>query len=101
GVAFTAAPPTGDSALTVINAVRGLGERLVSGQAAPDEWVVCGQDATCRRTPEGAIDASTARAVAALARRVEAHLGRPQDVEWALAGGELFVLQARPVTALS
>src|SRR5918911_1603212 len=100
GVAFTADPVTGDGAVTVINAVRGLGERLVSGQGTPDEWLVYGQDAVCRRAPEGAIDAATARAVAALARRVATYLGRPQDVEWALAGGELFVLQARPITAV-
>src|SRR2546423_714609 len=100
GVAFTVDPVTGDGAATVINAVHGLGERLVSGQGTPDEWLVYGRDAVCRRAPEGAIDAATARAVAALARRVAAHLGRPQDVEWALAGGELFVLQARPITAL-
>src|SRR5262249_55178718 len=82
--------------------VRGLGDRLVSGQVSPDEWVVRGDDITLRAAPEGAIDADQARAVADLARRVEAHFGGlPQDIEWALAGGELFLLQARPITTLS
>ena len=101
GVAFTADPITGDRAETVISAVRGSGERLVSGQATPDEWVVREQEAVCRAAPEGAIDAGQALAVAALARRVQAQFGgTPQDIEWALAGEELLLLQARPITAL-
>ncbi|MCA1670940.1 MAG: pyruvate, phosphate dikinase, partial [Actinobacteria bacterium] len=41
-----------------------------------------------------------ARAVAELARRVQAHFGAPQDIEWALADGQVWLLQARPITAL-
>jgi pyruvate,water dikinase len=100
GVAFSADPVTGDRDTAVVNAVRGLGERLVAGRASPDEWVVRGGEATCRAAPEGAIDAGVAARVAALARRVEARLGAPQDLEWALAGGQLVLLQARPITAL-
>jgi hypothetical protein len=100
GVAFSADPVTGDRATAVVNAVRGLGDRLVAGRASPDEWVVRGVAATCRAAPEGAIAAEVAADVAALARRVEARLGTPQDIEWALAGGELVLLQARPITAL-
>jgi pyruvate,water dikinase len=102
GVAFTANPVTSDGTETLVSAVRGLGDRLVSGQASPDEWVVRGDEAVCRGAPEGAIDADQARAVADLARRVEAHFGGvPQDIEWARAPGALFLLQARPITALS
>jgi phosphohistidine swiveling domain-containing protein len=100
GVAFTANPLTGERAETVVSAVRGPGERLVSGQASPDEWLVRADAAVCQRAPEAAIDADQARAVAELARRAEAHFGGPQDVEWAIAGGQLFLLQARPMTAL-
>jgi len=100
GVAFTANPVTGDRTETVVSAVRGLGERLVSGQASPDEWLIRGEEAFCQRSVEAAIDADQARAVAEMARRVEAHFGRPQDVEWAIADGQLFLLQARPMTAL-
>jgi phosphohistidine swiveling domain-containing protein len=101
GVAFTANPVTGNRAEVVINALRGSGERLVSGQATPDEWIVRDQEAICRAAREGAIDADQALAVAALARRVEAHFGGiPQDIEWTLIGDELFLLQARPITAL-
>jgi len=100
GVAFSADPVTGDRDTAVVNAVRGLADRLADGTASPDEWVVRGAAATCRAAPEGAIDAELAAEVAALARRVEARLGAPQDIEWALAGGELVLLQARPITAL-
>lgn len=100
GVAFTANPVTGSRDEVFIEAVRGLGERQVSGRASPDEWVVSGADARCDASHEAAIDAEQALAVAQLARRVEAHLGRPQDIEWALAAGALHVLQSRPITSL-
>ena len=100
GVAFTANPVTGDRNETIVNAVKGLGERLVSGQTSPDEWLIRGEEAICQRAPEAAIDADQARAVAEMAKRVEAHFDSPQDVEWAIADGQLFLLQARPMTAL-
>lgn len=96
GVAFTANPVTGDRAETVVSAVKGLGDRLVSGQVSPDEWLVKGEDTICQRSQEDAIDAAQVRAVAELARRVEAHFGAPQDIEWAFVGGQLFLLQAAP-----
>lgn len=100
GVAFTADPVSGDRDAVIVSSVRGLGERLVSGESTPDEWVVRGDQVDCRRASEGSIDATQARAVADLARRVEAHAGAPQDIEWAIAGGTVFLLQARPMTAL-
>lgn len=100
GVAFTANPLTGRRDETIVTAVRGTGERLVSGEADGDEWVVRGTEATRNRSTEEAIDAAQVVAVATLARRVEKHLGRPQDIEWAIAGGALHLLQARPITAL-
>ncbi len=100
GVAFTANPVTGDRGETMISAVRGLGERLVSGQAEADEWVVRGVEATCRRVVDGVLSPEQALAVAELARRIDAHFGQPQDVEWAIADGALAILQARPMTAL-
>ena len=101
GVAFTANPVTGDRCETVVNAVRGFGERLVSGHATPDEWVVRDGRAVCRNEPEGALVEHEVLAVAELARRVEQHFGYPQDIEWAISGGRLYLLQARPITTLS
>lgn len=100
GVAFTANPVTGDRAETLVSAVKGLGERLVSGEASPDEWSVKGGKATVQSAPEGAITAEQVLQVAELARQVEAHFGAPQDIEWAWSAGRLYLLQARPITTL-
>src|SRR5215216_142697 len=100
GVAFTANPVTGERGEVVITAARGFGERLVSGEALGDEWVVQGDEASCRRKSEDAIAAEQAVKIAELARRAEAHFGSPQDIEWAISGDELYLLQARPMTAL-
>lgn len=100
GVAFTANPRTGDRHETVINAVRGLGDRLVSGEVTADEWVVRGGTATGSTGREGVLSAADALVVAQLARRVEAHYGAPQDVEWALSEHSVHLLQARSVTAM-
>lgn len=99
GVAFTANPVTGDSEI-LVSAVKGLGERLVSGQATPDEWVVRGSEASCVRSSEGALDKDQASEIAKLAKAIEGIFGSPQDIEWAMADGKVFVLQARPITAL-
>jgi pyruvate,water dikinase len=101
GVAFSANPVTGRRDEVVVNAVRGLGERLVSGEATADEWIV-GPDerAQAVHAVEHALTTDDAHAVAALARRVERHYAAPQDIEWALAGAQLHLLQARPITAL-
>ncbi|MTI85137.1 MAG: hypothetical protein FH756_14890 [Firmicutes bacterium] len=100
GVAFTANPLTGDRCETMVSAVRGLGERLVSGQATPDEWVVREGRAVCRNAPEGSLGEQEVLAVAQLASRVEEHFGVPQDIEWASSNGRLYLLQARPITTL-
>jgi pyruvate,water dikinase len=101
GVAFTADPVTGDRERVVINAVRGLGDRLVSGEAEPDEWVVVdGGSPERRRWVDDVIDAALASQIADLARRIEAHEGGPLDVEWAAVGPTVYVLQSRPMTGL-
>ena len=100
GVAFSADPITGDRKTAVVDAVRGLGDRLVSGEASPDQWLVHGTQASCQAAPEGAIDATVALDLAQLARRVAAHQEVPQDIEWAIADDKVVLLQARPITAL-
>jgi pyruvate,water dikinase len=99
GVAFTANPVTGDRE-TIVSAVRGVGDRLVGGEATPDEWVVRDGEVMRLSGSEEAIHGEVARQVADLAARVEAFLGGPQDIEWAVADGQLHLLQARPITSL-
>jgi phosphohistidine swiveling domain-containing protein len=100
GVAFTANPVTGDRDEVVVTAVRGQGERLVAGQAAGDQWVIRHGQATYTRQTEQALTADHALKVATLARRVEQRYGVPQDLEWAITDERLWLLQARPMTAL-
>ena len=101
GVVLTADPITGDRTSNVLTAVRGLGDRLVSGAAAGDEWVVRDGEATARRQPESAIGATQAVEIARQAREIAEARGVPQDIEWAIdADGALWILQARPMTAL-
>ncbi len=125
GVLFTANPLSGLRSETVIDATYGLGEALVSGQVEPDHYEVdtkrgqitkreLGSKAlaihpldgggTRRETPQGAdrqaLPDDQILALAALGQRVAAEYGQPQDIEWALAGGQLSLLQSRAVTSL-
>jgi phosphohistidine swiveling domain-containing protein len=103
GVAFTADPVTGRRDVVVIDAVAGLGERLVSGEATPERWTMEKNGRATRRSTAGdaVLDEASVGAIAELARNVEAELGGPQDVEWAIdPAGSVVLLQARPITAL-
>ena len=99
GVAFSANPVTGDRDEVVINAVRGLGDKLMSGEVSGDEWTARRHVATAV-VDHGVLTSEQVLHIAATARSLEAELGAPQDVEWALLDGELILLQARPITAL-
>ncbi|MEZ4393346.1 MAG: PEP/pyruvate-binding domain-containing protein [Polyangiales bacterium] len=102
GVAFSADPASGARGVTLIEAVRGLGDRLVSGEADPESWRVSG-DGPPRRVRtlgERVLDDAQAMEVSRLARAMEALFGCPQDIEWAFADGALHLLQSRPITAL-
>ena len=100
GVAYSANPITGTRDEAVVSAVRGLGERLVSGEAAPDEWSVRDNTPVRVRGSEGAIEDAQAARIAQLAIEVAERLGAPQDIEWAIADGQLYLLQSRPITTL-
>ena len=104
GVAFTADPLTGERDRVVVNVVRGLGESLVSGRAIADEYLVAKADgAVLHRRTSGVLASNEAVVLSALlqsALHAERHFKIPQDIEWAFAGGRLFVLQSRPITNL-
>lgn len=100
GVAFGRDPVTGDDR-AVIEAVPGLADRLLDGEATPERWVVT--DGTAKRDEGGApaLRASEALRVAAMVRLLGEIFESPQDVEWAFAGDELHVLQSRPITTVA
>jgi rifampicin phosphotransferase len=100
GVAFGADPVTGSSSTVVISAVRGSGVGLVSGGLEAEDWEVTADVAHRRGADRGTLTPDQAGAVARLLRRLEVELGHPQDVEWAIVGGGVVVLQARPMTAV-
>jgi pyruvate,water dikinase len=126
GIAFTAHPVTGSLDTIVINSSWGLGEAIVSGRVTPDSflvtkgtWQIIEREIYPKEIatyPEGrgTADLPVDRAkrnqpsltdpqvteVAMLAAKVEVHYGAPQDVEWALEGDNLYVLQSRPITTL-
>ncbi len=128
GVAFSVNPLSGAWAEAVVSAVPGLGEALVGGDADADTFTINRSGEIVdrkiaektvvhrfnRKTGRGisienldppashapALHDEQARAVADLARRCQRHFGIPQDIEWAFGGGELFLLQSRPITTL-
>ena len=98
GVAFSADPVSGLRGRVVIAAIEGLGDALVSGEADGQNWVLEGE--TIGTAPEAVpiLSEDEVREVAALARKAEARFGCPQDIEWAMDGEGLHILQARPIT---
>ena len=125
GVLFTANPVTGHRDEMVIEASFGLGEAIVSGQVDPDnyvinqlEWKIAERKLGAKETailarPSGGTERVQHEAkqeqalpdtqiieLAQLARRVADHFGSPQDIEWAWANRQLYLLQARPITSL-
>ncbi len=97
GVLFTADPVTGSRSRMSGNYVPGLGEQLVSGQANAASFPL--------QHPRGTYQGPSAlqpfaRELYQLGTRLEKELGAPQDIEWAIANGKLYLLQARPITTL-
>ena len=97
GVLFTTDPVTGDLMQMTGNFVQGLGEALVSGQANPRTFTLARPKGTYSGPAE--LD-RLARALYRNACRLEKELGGPQDIEWAVAGRRLYILQSRPITTL-
>jgi rifampicin phosphotransferase len=126
GALLTANPITGLRDELVIDASPGLGEAVVSGLVTPDHyevdkrslkitrWVPGRGEVVVRGLPRGGTQQAAAspapgqpalpepvvRSLARMGTAIERHFRVPQDVEWAWAGEQLYVLQARPITAL-
>ena len=100
GVLFTADPLTGRRQRAVVDAVRGLGEQLVSGAANPDHFVVDARRGAILERRGDAIDDTRLLELARLGERIERHFGRPQDIEWAVDSERTWIVQSRDITTL-
>jgi pyruvate,water dikinase len=100
GVVFSADPLTGLRHHTVISAIAGLGDRLVSGEEDGETWQIDTRQSSILKAPQdrAVLSAGQALELADLARRVEQAFAGPQDIEWAYDGDVLHILQARPIT---
>jgi pyruvate,water dikinase len=129
GVMFTRSPLTGDRSVITIEATWGLGSAVVSGEVTPDRFVIAkitgevsvreisdkhiqhvpaeGGGVKEVETPEElrrvpSVSDQELAALKDIARKVERHYGRPQDIEWAIdRSGQIHLLQSRPETVWS
>ena len=100
GVLFTADPITGRRRRAAIDAVRGLGEQLVSGAVNPDHYLVDTSTLAVVERRGDILDDIRLRELAKIGARIEAHFGRPQDIEWAIDSSKLWIVQSRDITTL-
>ena len=126
GILFTANPVTGNRDEILINATWGLGEAIVGGLVTPDTLIVAKGSGTIQHreiaaktmmtvrletgTEEQAVPESlqdrpvlndaTISDLARFGEQIEAHYNMPMDIEWAIADGQIAILQARPITSL-
>lgn len=128
GVAFGAEPVSGRRGVAIVTALYGLGTALVAGESDADTYHVdregrilyryiatkrlahrCdpdspdgirGADISEEHAKRPALNDDQIRAVARLVRRAGRHFSRPQDIEWAIENGRLYLLQSRPITSL-
>jgi pyruvate,water dikinase len=125
GILFTADPVTSNRKVVAVEASFGLGEAMISGLVNADVYKVRDGEIVAKvvATKQLAIHASPAGGtlelaieperqeqpaltdaqvvqLAQLGRRIEAHFGRPQDIEWCLVDDEFQIVQSRPITTL-
>ncbi|WP_049998391.1 pyruvate, water dikinase [Halococcus sediminicola] len=128
GVMFTSHPSTGAPEL-IVEAAWGLGEAVVAGEVSPDNYVVDREDrdldsvtvadkkTMCVKDPETGettmvdvpsekreaqvLDEDELGSLVDIGEQVESHYGEPQDVEWAIIDGEVYMLQSRPITTIA
>jgi pyruvate, water dikinase len=98
GVLFTRHPVSGADQV-VIEAAGGLGDKVVDGTVTPQAWTVDGGEITGPGRAEAPVlTKAQVLALGTIGRRIEAMFGVPQDIEWAVADGKVWMLQTRPIT---
>ena len=102
GVIFTVDPVQRRRDRMIIEAVFGLGEQVVSGEVTPDHYVVDHKGNIKREqiVKERVLEPEEIRELVALGTKLAKQFGAPQDIEWGIEGGQIYLLQARPITTL-
>jgi pyruvate,water dikinase len=104
GVLFTVDPVHGRKDRMVVEAARGLGEAVVSGEVTPDHYTLS-RDGVVKRSKvveaERVLSDAECAALAEMGGQLAELHGVPQDIEWAFdADGRLLLLQSRPITTI-
>ena len=126
GIMFTANPVTNAKNEIIVETIWGLGEYIVQGKITPDqfiidknEWKVTSENHVSQdvqlvrdndetgevKVPKSKqnrkkIDAAMAIKIAKIGQKLHNHYGKPQDVEFAIDRGELYIVQTRPITTI-
>ena len=104
GVAFSSDPITGQRNHSIVSAVSGIGDALVSGECDADTYHVNREGEIIARNLAGKSAVLSDRQIKEIASMIKAcnqHFHRPQDIEWAIENGQLWLLQSRPITTMS
>jgi pyruvate,water dikinase len=127
GVMFTLDPDSGNENVMLIDSSWGLGESVVSGKVIPDQFFIykkngeivstrLGQKETYTKYHSGgtvfaktppkkraqfSLSRDQVKAIAELGKKIEEHYGKAMDIEWAVDGNNIYILQARPETVQS
>ena len=101
GVLFTVDPVSGNRSAMVVEAVRGLGEALVSGAASGERWRIDRSTGRLDGDRDGNVPAPVLAALRRDSLRAEEAFGGPLDIEWAVVGEQTWLLQARPLTVVA
>jgi pyruvate,water dikinase len=106
GVAFSVDPIHGRDDIVLIEAIRGLGEALVSGQVDPDRFYIDWRNDTVIESTyiddqAPVLTESEVLEIAQLTVKVQAEYGAPVDIEWAKSADKIWLVQTRPVTDIS
>jgi pyruvate,water dikinase len=126
GVMFTANPVTNEKNQIIVETIWGLGEYIVQGEVTPDQYIIdkntwkiisenhVAQDVQLVKSQNetkkvsvpkskqhrSKIDDAMAIRIAKIGQKLNNHYGKPQDIEFAIDKGKLYIVQTRPITTI-
>lgn len=104
GVVFTKNPNSGKKKELLIEAVKGSADKLVDGSMSPEKVIIDKLSLNFFQAPDvlskNLLSLREIQALSRIAIEIESIYGCPQDIEWAIAAKQIYILQARPLTGL-